>query len=377
MRYGLLGMALLASECPAAFACPIFILPGIAEQTVRSEIVIVGSTSAYEREYEETPIYKGVLTTAPYTVAVVKVETAIRGIKSTTHIRVGFVVGAQERGRGFDPERSSYINFLQQESRYLLFLKKHPVGNFYVFDRSTPPLPITFYNGQTPAIREAVLAAGAIADPMHALGHEDSDARALAATVLLQHYGLAGGAGPVTKVPLDKAESDAILSAIAGGDWTTPTTGHQMLRYALSGLNIEAAGWREPAVKPGENGDLVARDAFREWLAGPGTTFRINRFVPKFGPNWAGISVELNGPDSKPSILKTDKLPEVLAPIPDRTEPITRDEPASIVADSPESTRNEATLLRPLFLVALLVLVPSVAVAKRAASRTSLQSAGD
>ena len=86
--------------------------------------------------------------------------------------------------------------------------------------------------------------------------------------------------------------------------------------------------------------------------------------------------MELTGPDVTPPILKTDKLPEVLAPIPDRTEPITRDEPASTVTDPSESTQNEASLLRPLFLVALLVLLPLVAVAKGTLSRMRFHSAG-
>ena len=282
MRYGILAFALLLAASSATQACNIRISLGIAQQTVQSEVVVVGTVTFIEREVADTKSHPEALDTLPYTVAIVKVETAIRGVKNITHIRVGFVPRAETQGRGFRQLGDSFIINLAENGRYVLFLQKHPVGNFYQFQSQTPPLPITDGDKREWAIAEATLAADAIADPMKALKLENAQDRALSALALLMHYRQPASRGEVDRVPIDEAENAAILKAIADGDWTLTFTAHTRLGSALQYLNIAATdGWNYPVVPAGANAEAVYRTAFQEWLAGPGAKFRIHKSVSK------------------------------------------------------------------------------------------------
>ncbi len=274
MRGGFLALLLLLATAPAAWAKRLPAPPdGIAHQTALSEVVIVGTVTSFEKELVEVKGQQGAEATTAYTVAIVKVETMIRGF-----------VWKAERPRNkcdIDFEVPRIENLVEHE-QYLLILRKHPAGNFYVFDFSTPPLLVTVTENQTEAIAEAKFAAGAIADPMKALKSEKIEDRALAAVVLLLHYRTAATRGPVELVPIDADENAAILKAIAECDWTAPLTGYiNMMRgYAFLELSSHE-GWYQPKVNPGDNADRLYQKTFQDWLAGPGSKFRFQKSVPK------------------------------------------------------------------------------------------------
>ena len=284
MRCGLLALVLLLATAPVVWAKRLPAPPdGIAHQTALSEVVIVGTVTSFEKELTEVKAQQGADVATAYTVAVVKIETAIRGLKDTTHVKVGFDLKA-DRARNkndidFEVPR---LDKLVENERYLLLLRKHPIGNFYVFDFSTPPLLVTVTEKQTAAIAEAKFAAGAIADPMKALKSEKVEDRALAAVMLLLHYRIAADRGTVDLVPIDADENAAILKTIAECDWTVPLTGYINLKrgYAFLELSIKD-GWYQPKVNPGDNSDAVYQKAFQDWLAGPGVRFRIHKSVFK------------------------------------------------------------------------------------------------
>ena len=282
MRYGILAFALLLAASSATQACKMPILLGIAQQTVQSEVVVVGTVTFIEREVADTKSHPEVLDAMPYTVAIVKVETALRGVKNITHIRVGFVLRAESPDRGFEGFGGNRVTNLAETGRYVLFLQKHPVGNFYQFPSQTPPLLIADGDNREWAIAEAKLAADAIADPMKALKLENAQDRALSALALLMHYRQPASRGEVDRVPLGAEENAAILKAIADGDWTLVITAHTTLTSALQYLGIAATdGWNYPVVPAGANAEAVYRTAFQDWLAGPGAKFRIHKSVLK------------------------------------------------------------------------------------------------
>ena len=284
MRCGLLVLALLLATAPVVWAKRLPAPPdGIAHQTALSEVVIVGTVTSFEKELAEVKAQQGAEVATAYTVSIVKVETMIRGLRNTTHVKVGFVMKA-DRTRSKDDldfEIPRNENLVENE-QYLLILRKHPVGSFYFFDFETPPLLVTVTEKQTEAIAEAKLAAGAIADPMKALKSEKVEDRALAAVVLLLHYRTAATRGAVDLVPIDADENAAILKAIAECDWTVPLTGYINLKrgYAFLELSIKD-GWYQPKVNPGDNSDAVYQKAFQDWLAGPGANFRFQKSVFK------------------------------------------------------------------------------------------------
>jgi hypothetical protein len=284
MRRTIQALILLLSLAPSAFAGKIIAQLGIAQQTVQSEVAVVGTVTSIENELAEIKAHPGAKETTGHTVAVVKVETTIRGLKNTTHVKVGFVKMAEASPQKelIEDFRDNRIQNLHEKGQYLLFLQKHAVGNFYVFTYQTPPLLITDAEKQTGAIAEAKLAAGAIADPMKALKAEKAQDRALAAMVLLQHYRLPAQRGEVDRVAIDADENAAILKAIAEGDWTIAVTGYTRLSSAIQHLAISPIeGWAYPTVKAGENVDLVYQKAFQDWLAGPGAKYRFQKFVAK------------------------------------------------------------------------------------------------
>ena len=174
MRRTIPALILLLSFAPSASARKILAPLGIAQQTVQSEVAIVGTVSSIEQELADIKAHADATETTAYTVAVVKVDTVIRGVKNTTHIKVGFVKMAEANPQVefLDDFRVNRIQNLHEKSQYVLFLQKHPIGNFYVFTYQTPPLRITDAEKQTHAVAEAMLAAGAIADPMKALKAE-------------------------------------------------------------------------------------------------------------------------------------------------------------------------------------------------------------
>jgi hypothetical protein len=279
MRRSALALILLAFLAPTSYALRLKASQGVAQQTVQSEVVLVGKVTSFEKELTEVKAHPNATETTAYTIAIVKVETAIRGLKNATHVKVGFVRRAEpQQGEIlFDDEPQRNLN-LHEGGEYLLLLHKHPVGGFYTYSDSTPPQKLP----AEAAVAEAKLAAGALADPMKALKAEKAQDRALAAIVLLTYYRQAASRGQVDLVPIDAEENAAILKAIAEGDWTVAITGYTTLSsfYQYLGLS-ESDGWKHPAEKPGENRNLVMQKAYRDWLAGPGAKFRFQKYVAK------------------------------------------------------------------------------------------------
>jgi len=278
MRRTILALSLLLLLAPVAAARKSIAPLGIAQQMVQSDVVLVGKVTGFEKECVEIKADPNDKDTTAYTVAIVKVETAILGIKNTTHIKVGFVRRAEPQNIDFlDDEPQRNLN-LDENGEYLLILQKHPVGSFYTYTYSTPPSKLP----AAAAVAEAKLAAAAIADPMKALKAEKAQDRAFAAVVLLMNYRSLAARAEVDREPIDAEENAAILKAIAEGDYTVAITGYMTLTSTYQLLGLSATdGWVHPTAKPGENHNLVMQKAFQEWLAGPGAKFRFQKFVAK------------------------------------------------------------------------------------------------
>ncbi len=276
MRRTIPALILLLSLAPSALARETLAPLGVAQQLVQSDAAVLGKVTGIEKELAEVKAHPDAKETTAYTVAIVKVETAILGIKNTTHLKVGFIRRAEPAREDF-LEDDRNLN-LDEGGEYLLILQKHPVGGFYTYTYSTPPQKLP----AEAAVAEVKLAAGAIADPMKALKAEKAQDRALAAVVLLMHYRQAASRGATERVALDADENAAILKAIAEGDYTVAITGYTTLTssYQLLGLSAND-GWKHPIAKPGENHNLVMQKAFQEWLAGPGAKFRFQKSVAK------------------------------------------------------------------------------------------------
>ncbi len=243
-------------------------VPAASAATVGT--VLVGTVTEIDKDPVSVASAPGAKDTVAYTVATVKVTDAIRGLKSETHVKVGF-----------QPSRRGGTN-LDEKQTYLFFLSKHPVGNFYVMDWMNAPLPIN--EASKASVEQVKAIAKILGDPDKALEAKKPEDRALAAMVLILHHRTPSATGVAqTTEALPLAESQAILKAYGAVDWmATPEIGGLPVLRQFYSLGLGAdAGWKQPEVKPGEDGTVALQKAYAEWLAGAGAKYQIQKFVAK------------------------------------------------------------------------------------------------
>ncbi len=235
-----------------------------------AEFILLGHVTEFDKDPVEAESGPGTKDKIQYTMATVKVTEALRGLKTETHVKVGFM-----------PSGRSPLNLVEKQD-YLLFLTKHHSGNFYTMNSMSPPLAIT--KDTNPTVDEVKAVGKILADPAKALKAEKAEDKAFAAAALILHYRSpleSGVEQTLEAVPL--AESQAILKAIGALDWTaTPTVGGFEIIRTFYQLAIGAdAGWKQPEPKPGDDTTAVLHKAYSDWLAGPGVKFQIQKFVAK------------------------------------------------------------------------------------------------
>ena len=235
-----------------------------------AEVVLVGTVTDIDKDPLEAASAPGATDKIAYTAATVKVTDAIKGLKTETHVKVGYT-----------PSARSPLNLAEKQT-YLLFLTKHHSGNFYVMNYMSPPQTLT---ADTKSTVDDVKAVGKIfADPEKALNADKAEDQALAALVLITSYrspSESGAAQSLEAVPL--VESQRILKALGAIDWgKSQQVGGFDCIQAIYRLGLgETHGWKQPAFKPGENGAAAMHAAFGMWLAGAGAKFQIQKYVVK------------------------------------------------------------------------------------------------
>ncbi len=281
-------VALLAAPSPALMIA----MRPVPQRAVTAEAVVVGKVTAIENDPVEAAPFAGAPNTVAYKVAVVKIDTPLAGAANMTHLKVGFIpppppVKADPnlqpggirpgiiRRPGFNPE-------LKVGDEYLLFLAKHPGGAFYMMPNMSPPVDLKAPTAKKEVEQvKAVLAA--VADPMKGLKAAKAEDRLLAATALLAKYrAYPEGRGEAEQVPVAADESQLILKALAEADWTKfdPMAPNAQQAFYSLGLTPED-GWAQPKPQPGTNFQATMKTAFVKWVAGPGKTYQVKKFVPK------------------------------------------------------------------------------------------------
>ena len=240
------------------------------QSAVVADVVLVGTVTDIEKDPLVTTSASGANDKISYTVATVKVTDAIRGLKTETHVKVGYT-----------PNARTPLNLAEKQD-YLLFLTKHHSGNFYVLNFMSPPVALTA--GTKTTVDDVKSVGKILADPAEALKAEKAEDKAFAALVLVMRHrnpSESGAEQTLEAVPLE--ESQSILQALGAIDWTTtPQVGGFQFLQAFYQLGIvENDGWKTPEIKPGEQAVTVLHKTFKEWLTGAGAKYRIQKFVPK------------------------------------------------------------------------------------------------
>ncbi|HEY1186061.1 MAG TPA: hypothetical protein VGE74_00330, partial [Gemmata sp.] len=254
------------------------------ERALRVPVVVVGKVTAVEKEPTDAPIYPGAAQKVAHTVVVVKVESNLAGADALTHIRVGFVTPAAEKGAGIRPGRGLNNPELKEGQEWLFFLTKSTDGKFYAIPYMTPPIE-TKAEGYEAQLASAKKVLAAVADPVKALKAEKAEDRFDAAVAIIYKSRALpeGSRGATETVALSADESRLILKALGGGAWK-PAPASQTLNgygaFAMLGLGA-ADGWKAPAIKPGEDFFEAMRGAFVTWLDGPGKEYRLKKLVLK------------------------------------------------------------------------------------------------
>jgi hypothetical protein len=279
----LAAVATVAVAVPAAAGKAIRLFSPV-EKVARAEVVVVGKVSAVEKGTVDAVRFPGDTNKVPHKVVVIKIDKGLVGGGAITHIKVGFVPPPPaDPNTPVRPVRGGFQQIdLKEGQEGLFFLTKHPSGEFYTVTPMLAPLDPKAENYKAQS-EQVAKAAAALADPMKALKADKADDRYFAAAALLAKYrSYPDTGGEVEAVKLAADESKLILKALAEADWKKADDdgpGAMMSFYQL-GLN-DAAGWKQPQVKPGDNFQDVTKAAFVKWLDGPGKDYQIQKIVAK------------------------------------------------------------------------------------------------
>lgn len=302
MRKYLFAAAALVLGVGSAGALMIAIRPA-AQRAVTAEVAVVGKVTAIEKEAVDAAPFPGAKEKVAYKVAVVKIESALSGVKEVTHVKIGFVppkpvpapVPVQPGGPAIQPIRPRpgfQAPELKVGQEMLFFLAKHPSADFYVIPGMSPPVDLATDSGkkELEAVKKVL---AVLADPMKGLKSDKADERLLTATTMVTKYrAYPEAGGEVTQVAIGAEESKLILKALAEADWSNqvrpgaaPAASPINAFYQL-GLT-DKDGWKQPVFprpQPGQprvDFNALTKDAFVKWLDGPGKDYQIKKNVPK------------------------------------------------------------------------------------------------
>ena len=251
------------------------------DKLVRADAAVIGKVTAIEKELLTAAPDRGATEKVSYTVAVVKVETALTGAANATHVKVGFVAppkNAPAPGRGYAAVA------LAEGAEGLFFLTMHHSGAFYTLSPMLAQVETTSDNYKA-QVAQTKRAAAVLAEPAKALKADKAADRGFAATVVAMKYrAFPENAAEVETVKVPADESRLVLKALAEANWkpdpndaTAPNAYQAFSRLGLT----DADGWKFPVVKPGEDYIDKTKEAFAAWLDGAGKECQIRKFVRK------------------------------------------------------------------------------------------------
>ncbi len=290
MRHVTLALAGLVFAAAPAGAKLIAAAPQVPA-SVRAgvaDVALVGTVTALEAASVPVLPFPGAQKPVPFTVAVVRVDTAVRGAGGLTHVRVGFPadVPAQPGVRPVRFVPGGVAVRLTAGQKLGLFLARQPGADFFVIPPALPPVDPATPAGKA-AVEDMPRAAKVVADPVAALKAADAKDRAFALLVLVSKHRtppVTGAEAEEKPVPAD--ESALILAALAEQtEWIKNTPGGPSAHFLFNRLGVTAAdGYAFPQPQPGVPYNRTIHESFNAWLAGPGKDYRVKALVPKPTP---------------------------------------------------------------------------------------------
>jgi hypothetical protein len=277
----LLAVTLTVVGMPAsakAVAIRPFPLP---ERVALADAAVVGQVTTIQDKPVSAVPFAGAEEKVEYTIAVIKVEDGLFGVKGLTHVKVGFqtppaggVGGPIRRPGGFRMPRLT----AGEEGCFLL--AKHPTEPFFTLqgmDRVINQKDNPNYKKELATVKHC---AKLLSDPTAGLKAKNADDRFLTAAMLVARYTAFLQPVGAKREPIDAGQSKLILHALAEADWSKPFSPTEPTAQAVFGrLGLGPADGWNPTPQTFQKPNGFA-EAARKWLKDNADTYRIKRVVP-------------------------------------------------------------------------------------------------
>jgi hypothetical protein len=270
-------LAGLAIPCAVGYALVIAVPQG-PERYVNADAVFVGRVTAIKPVDIEAQSFPGAKTTQKFTIAIVQINEAIRGIKTEKMIEVGFVPivqpkpGVPQIGGG---RRSPQLE-VGQEGLYAL--NKHHEGKFYLAPNFGNYIPAADKANLEKEVKIAKQVVAVMANPKAALESKDAEARLMAASIQINRYRMQKAPFPNREEPISAEETKLLFDALLADKWQPGRFGQPNAFQLFNQIGLNAKdGWTQP--RNIKNIDEV-RQAAQNWLR-EHPEYRIKRFVSK------------------------------------------------------------------------------------------------
>jgi hypothetical protein len=273
-----------------------------AQRAIGSELVVIGKVTGFEKDLVQAAPHAGAKDTVGYKVAIVQVKTGVIGAEKLTEVKVGFIPAPKAEpvppapvGGPIRPvirPRPVRQPELAEGQELLLFLAKHPSGKFYVLPAMSPPVDLSTDAGKA-EVESVKKIAAILADPAKGLKSDKPEDRAETASVMVMKYrSFPELGGEVEQAAIPVEESRTLLKALTEVSWSNvirpgmPVMPNPTQAFYALGLTAKD-GWVPPAIVPSPPGsppvdfNEVQRQAFMQWLDGPGKGYQIKKVVAK------------------------------------------------------------------------------------------------
>lgn len=252
------------------------------QKTVQSEAVVVGKVTSIDADEVEAEPFVG----APkikYKVVVIKLETAVAGVKGLTHIKVGFPATATAPAQlpGIDDGNLKRRPLpgggiartiaLSEGQEGIFFLNKHATAAFYTIAEGFNPIDAKAPNYKDELAKVAQVVA-TISDPVKALKAEKAEDRIAATAILVSKYrtyprNVTDG---IDEKAIPAEVTRLIMNELIEADWTKDYADpnlHPQNVISQLGIFPGANGFPQFQPKPNDpNGGLTYRTWFRAEL---------------------------------------------------------------------------------------------------------------
>jgi hypothetical protein len=268
----LAGIGLLAAAVPVIACRGEMPPPRPVLAATQSDAVIVGTVLDIDEQPTSAKPHPDAVEEMTYSVATVRIDRPLNGVKNLTHVRVAVPFGSLDRaGAPF-----------HEGGKFLFFLQKHSVTQLLLLSNYHQPVDLS-KPGSGDVLHRVTMATTAMNDPVKALTAKESEDRVIAAIALAQWYRrVPPNSNGTDRLPRPAEEGKLLLTALAEGEWNAERRYDETNPYGvILGMGLENDGFKLPGNTNGEEVGAATKKAFVKWLADSGDKAVVRQIVAK------------------------------------------------------------------------------------------------